>query len=426
MGNTLLKTGENAKDEWTMGQGGFRMDWNITKKNQLSLQSNVYSGKPDPDGASPIVASGENIIAKWNHKSSEKSDFQVQAYYDHTWRDLKNGVTQDLKTYDIDWQNRYQAGKQHVLTYGLGARLMDDREQNLELFTYLPAHKMLNLYSAFLQDEITLVKERLRFIIGSKIEHNSYTGFEYEPNVRLALTPTKKQTMWAAVSRAVRMPSRTDRDFSLSIAPNFPIIQGSENFISETLLAYELGWRLQPYKKLSISLSTFYNEYDNIRSAAPGPPPFTPYPITLSNDVKGETYGAEFSANYQLTSWWHLRGGYTFLKKNLWVKQGSIDLNGATSESEDPQNQFLVQSTVKLPGRVEISSVLRYIDLLPKPYYVHSSTELDMRVGWKLNKLFEFDIVGQNLMDNTHAEFVATTPPHLIERSVYGKIICRF
>ncbi len=268
----MLANGSKADDNWPMMQGGFRLDWDASKKDQLSLQSNIYGGKPNPDGGdTAVVAKGDNIVARWNHKGSAKSDFQLQAYYDHTWRNFGNGFTEDLKTWDMDWQNRYRAGRKHEITYGAALRIMDHKVTNLQLFAFLPGHKTLYLYSAFLQDEITLVNDRLHFTIGAKMEHNSYTGFEYQPNGRLSWTPRKNGTVWAAVSRAVRTPARIDRDFYLYLIPNLPLIAGSDSFISEKMIAYELGWRLQPLKSLSLSLAAFYNNYDNIRSAEPAP-----------------------------------------------------------------------------------------------------------------------------------------------------------
>lgn len=425
MDYTLDTNGLPAKDEWHIGQGGLRMDWNASEKDNVTLQANIYYGRPNPDGdTTAITASGDNAVAKWNHKFSEKADFQLQVYYDHTWRDFGNKFTEDLKTYDIDWQNRYQIGKRHTVTYGLGFRQMDHKVQNLELFGFFPGHKILNLYSGFLQYEVMIIKERLRFTLGSKVEHNTYTQFQYLPNARLTFTPTRHHTIWAAASRAVRNPARIDREFSVSLFPNFPVIMGSDSFKSETVMAYELGWRSQLLKKLSVSVSGFFNVYDNIRSAEPGPPPFG-YPITFANGVQGDTYGAELSFNSQLTKWWSIRGGYTFLRKDLVVKYTSKDLNGASAESNDPEHQFLLQSNVKLPYNFEFGTVARYVDKLPKPvvpYYVG----LDLRLSWKLGKVLELSVVGQNLLYERHREFKASTPLREIQRSIYGKITCSF
>jgi iron complex outermembrane receptor protein len=423
----FLKDSLSSRDSWTMGQGGFRLDWEATKRDAVALISNFYDGRPNPDGgnAKPVITMGGNMLGRWNHTISEKSDFQLQAYFDQTWRDFRNRFAENLRTYDLDWQHRFQVGKRNEVVWGSDIRLMDHKVDTLKLFAFVPPRKLLHIYSVFVQDKITLIKERLSLTIGSKFEHNSYTGMQYQPSGRLAWTPGKRQTIWAAVSRAVRTPSRIDREFVLSLAPGLPYIEGSSNFKSETLLAYELGWRIQPIQRLSISLSTYYNFYDNLRTAQAGPAPLG-IPITFGNGVKGETYGAELSVTHQLTKWWNLRGGYTFLKKNLWVKANNTDLNGATAESDDPQNQFLIQSNIKFPYRFELGTVIRYVDKLPKPA-VRGYTGLDVRVGWKLNKVIELNVVGQNLIGDNHVEFIPSSPaPRIIQRSVYGKITCRF
>ena len=426
MGNTVFPDSSGAKDDWRMGQGGFRLDWEGSKNSKLMLQGNLYGGKPNPDaGDKAVTAKGDNALLKWDRTTSKNSDFQLQVYYDHILRDFNNGFSEDLKTYDIDWQNHYRLAYRHELTYGVNFRMMDHNVSNLELFAFLPAHKTLYLYSGFIQDQWMLVKDHLHFTIGAKLEHNSYTGFEYQPNGRLNWTVNKNQTIWASASRAVRTPARIDRDFYLFLTPQLAFISGNDNFASEKMIAYELGWRSTPLKTLSFALSSFYNTYDDIRSAEPGPPPFN-IPVTFGNGVKGETYGVELSVTTQLTDWWNIKGGYTFLKKDLSVKEGSKDTNEATAESNDPENQLLVQSRIKLPARFELGSVMRYVDHLPKPFVPHYFG-LDMRIGWKYNTSLELNVVAQNLLDKQHPEFIPTSPSaREIQRSVYGKITYSF
>jgi len=424
--NTRLTNDTSANDNWPMTQGGFRIDWEPSAKDKLSLQSNIYYGKPNPDaGDVRIIAKGDNVVARWNHVSSEKSDFQLQAYYDHTWRDFRNGFTEQLKTFDIDWQNRRQFGNAHDVTYGMNFRMMNHTVTNLPLFAFLPGDKDLYLYSALLQDKMTVIKDRLQLTVGLKVEHNSYTDFEYQPNARFTYTPAKNHTVWAALSRAVRTPARIDREFFLFLTPQLPFISGTEDFVSAEMTAYELGWRVQPTENLSVSLASFYNVYDNIRSSEPGPAPFY-IPITFGNGVKGETYGVELSATSLVTDWWNVRGGYTFLKKDLSVKPGSGDTNKGSAESNDPTHQFLIQSTMRLPGNTELGTVVRYVSGLSEPA-VPAYFGMDLRLGWRLNKVVELSIVGQNLLDDHHPEFIPSSPsPREIDRSIYGKIVCRF
>lgn len=191
------------------------------------------------------------------------------------------------------------------------------------------------------------------------------------------------------------------------------------------MIAYELGWRSQPLKTISFSLSAFYNVYDDIRSAEPGPPPFN-IPVTFGNGVKGNTYGIELAVTSEVTSWWTLKGSYTFLKKDLSVKPGSKDLNKGSAESDDPENQLQVQSDVSLPANIKLGTVIRYVDNLPNPH-VSNYVGLDMRVRWKVGKNLELSVVGQDLFYNHHPEFIPSSPsPREIARCVYGEITCHF
>jgi iron complex outermembrane receptor protein len=420
--NTYLIDGQGANDYWALGKGGFRMDWETSDKNLLTLQGDIYEASPRPDGGRRAIAVGGNLLARWTHTLSDKADLQVQAFYDQTYRKFPNTLQEDLKTYDLDFQHRLQAGGRNEVIWGAGIRLMRHEIDNTPLLGFLPENKTLHVYNIFVQDKLNLVKDRLSLTLGSKLEHNNYSGFQLQPNARLAYTPTHTQLIWAALSRAVRNPARTDRELFANAAPEVPFIRGNRGFVPETLLAYELGWRIQPIEKLSLSLSTFYNFYDNIRSVEPATPD---RPITFSNGVRGQSYGLELSAAYQLREWWRLRGGYTAFGKELAVKPGSIDLNRASAESNDPRHQFVLQSSMNLPGRLELGLVFRYVDKLPRPY-VSEYGEMDARLAWKFSRSLEISVVGQSLVNEYHSEFIPASPsPRKLARSVYGKIICR-
>jgi iron complex outermembrane recepter protein len=422
--NSIFRDSVDSKDGWHMAQGGVRLDWDATGEDAVSFQANGYNGRPDPDGGNPVVARGSNVLARWNHSGTPESNFQVQVYFDQTWRDLRNGFAEKLRTYDLEGHHRLQVGSRHGLTYGLGFRLMDHDVQNLELFAFLPARKSLYLYSAFVQDAISLMEEELTLTLGLKVEHNSYTDFQYQPNVRLHWALAPGQAIWSAVSRGVRNPARIDREFFLFIAPGIPFIEGSD-FQSEEVLAYELGWRMQHQDNFSLSLAMFYNQYDNIRSAELGPPPFN-IPVTFGNGVHGNTYGLELSGTYHLNEWWRLRGGYTLMRKELAVKPNSTDTNQGTAESNDPNYQVMLQSEMEVRRNLEVGAVFRFVDELPKPY-VEAYAGLDLRVAWKIHRTFEISVVGQNLLQESHTEFIPESPePKGIERSVYGKVAIRF
>lgn len=424
--NTIYPDSVDAQDSWQMAQGGLRLDWEASEKDGVALISNIYEGRPDPDGGTPVIARGSNILGRWNHRTNKGSYLQVQAYFDQTWRNFRNGFAEGLKTYDIEAQHRLRVVKGVEITYGLGSRYMDHDITNLELFGFFPGRKSIYLHNIFLQAELEPVR-KLKVTLGTKVEHHTYVGIQNQPNVRLSWMPGELHTIWAAFSRAVRTPSRIDREFRASITPDLHLLQGASDFKSEELTAWELGWRAQLHETVSISVAGFYNIYDDIRSAEPGPPPFS-IPITFGNGVEGNTYGAEVSGNFQLNEWCQLRGGYTFLNKDLVVKESSRDANRGTAESNDPQHQFLVQSFMNITDNLKFNTMLRFVDKLPDPH-VDSYVGLDLKLAYKINKTLELDIVGQNLAQGTHTEFIPggeDVEVRDIERSFYVKIIGRF
>lgn len=423
--NTVFhdSTDVEAKDAWQIAQGGLRFDWDVTEKDLIILMGNLYEGRPDPDGGNPVIARGTNILSRWNHVFKENSSIQIQAYFDRTWRNFRNGFAEKLSTYDIEAQHGFSVGRLNQLIYGFGFRYMDHDVTNLESFGFMPARKSLYLTNIFVQDDIPLISEKLKLTLGIKFEHNSYTQWQYQPNGRLTWTTASHHTIWGSVSRAVRNPSRIDREFFIDVPVIGTYITGSD-FQSEELLAYELGWRTQSLKNISTSLSLFYNQYDMLRSVEPGASVFGT-PITFGNGVEGDTYGAEFSATVQLNSWCKFRGGYTYLKKDLRVKTDSNDQNNA-NENNDATDQIVIQSTANFTKAFGTGFVLRYVGELPEPY-VSDYVGLDMQLWWKISKIIEVNVTGQNLLQEFHTEFIPDSPPaKSMERSVYAKLICRF
>lgn len=424
MGNTIeANTGLESKDKWSSMHGGFRVDWAPSAKTNLSLQQNIYKTRPNPNAiATKGKAIGDNTILRWNQKSSDKYDFQLQAYYDYTQRLYPTGLGERLRIYDLDWDNRLSVGERHILSFGANIRIRDHEVDNLPLSKFLPAERFLNLYSVFVQDQISFAEDKIKFTIGSKVEHNNFTGIEIQPSARLSISAAKNQTIWGAVSRAVKTPSRLDEDIVIYADPTTVFLSGGEDFKSETVVAYELGWRGQLIDKLSLSLSSFYNQYDFIRSAEPPTPPAVRPNITLGNGVKGISYGAELAGTYKVNDWWYLKGGYTLFRKELEVKSTSRDLNKASAESNDPGYQLQFQSNFKFSERFDLGVTYRYIDNLPRPY-VPAYGSLDLRLGMKFLTFFEFNLVGQNLLDDQHREFIPSAPsPRQIERGVYGRL----
>ena len=423
--DTVLPDGSDGTNAWNMAQGGFRMDWLPKNGDTVTLQGDFYGGTFEQPAPGDTTANGQNVLARWTRPLGEGSALTVQTYWDRTWRNITGSFAEQLNTFDIDFQHQFMLGNRNSIIWGGGYRLMPDEIENTSPsgFEFLPPDRNLQLFSGFIQDEIAIVPERLNFTIGTKLEHNDYSGFEVQPSVRLAWTPDSRQTIWGAISRAVRSPSRVDRDLYLPGTNGNFIVAGGEDFDSEKVIAYELGYRIRPIDRVTLSLAGFYNNYTAIRSLSTNS--MSNNAFEFGNDNLAQEWGLEFSFSYQATDWWRLRGGYTFLDNDVTIEPGGSDLNKGRAEGDDPKNQFLIQSIMDLPYHIELDCILRYVDALPDPH-VPAYTTADVRLAWHPKPGFEVSIVGQNLFDNQHPEFGAPATRQEIQRSVYGKITWRF
>jgi len=422
--DTKLRGGRDADSSGFIGQGGFRADWLPVSGATGTIQGNFYGGQIGQTAPGDVAVDGQNLIGRWTHPLTIRSDVSVQLYWDRTHRQIPGSISEILNTYDIEFQHRLPLGERNRLIWGAGYRLMQDDVKNPAALAFLPGRRDLHLFSGFLQDEITLLRDQLVLTVGSKFEHNDYSGFEFQPSARIAWMPVANHTLWAAVSRAVRSPSRIDTELFAPSTPPFFLRGGGGRFDSETVLAYELGYRTEIANRLGLSVSTFYNDYDDIRSVEPIPG--APGQNIILNELAAKTYGVELSLAWQATDWWRLRGGYTYFRKEINLGR-SLDINQGRGEGNDPHHQFLVQSMINLPANVEFDSVLRYVDNLnQRGPTVPSYVSLDLRLGWRPTPNWEFAIVGQNLLDKRHAEFGAPATRQEIPRSVYGKLTWKF
>ncbi|HEX5111314.1 MAG TPA: response regulator [Saprospiraceae bacterium] len=408
--NSATRTdGTDAQDAWYNTQGGFRFDYIPSSKSTITVQGDLYQGEED-DTASTIV-NGQNIIARLTHHLSDRAGFTVQTYFDRTYRNIQSQNSSiEVNTYDIDMQHNFLAGNRNKIVWGLGYRLTSDHIIS-QTTPIAPLDRNLPLYSGFVQDQIALVLERLDLTIGTKVLHNFYTGFEIQPTVRLAYFLNDHNTLWAAVSHAVRTPTRIDRDI-----PS-PVI-----FDSEKLNAYELGYRVRPSNSMSFSIATFYNQYTDLRSIDinPAPPP----PAYFANHLEANTWGVEIFANVIATRWWKLRGGYTWMEEEF-MKTSDLTLsNGYLREAIDPNNQFLIQSIMDIAKHFQVDGTVRYVDKLPASFTipeVEAYTTFDLRVAYNY-KWITVSVVGSNLASEKHGSSGITRIP----RSYHGRLTIQF
>ena len=445
-------SGDRAADGWHMSHGGFRSDWDLTGKDSLTVEGDFYNSDEGetlttflsltpPFGATfneRIFARGGNILGRWDHRFSDRSETALQMYYDGGRRQ-QYGLHEDRDTLDFDFKHHLAVGSRQDLVWGFGYRRDSFYVRPGYSISMIPPASDDQLLNSFVQDEVRL-SDSLWLTLGSKFEHNAYTGFEYEPGVRLLWSPSNRQAAWAAISRAIRQPTLEDvavryneaafpgPDGLVSLVSAF----GNPNFKSEELLAYEAGYRAQANRRISGDLSAFYNVYDHLRTYEPGEPflESSPSPLHLvipqvtMNKMHGSTYGAEVSSTLSVSRWWKVSPGYAWLKMNLHTEPGSLDTNSPQAVGMSPRHQFQIRSRIDLPQHFEFDSGLYYVGRL-SALGVSNHARVDARLGWRPARSWELSVVGQNLLEPRHLEFVdynGVLQSTQIPRSVFGEI----
>jgi iron complex outermembrane receptor protein len=414
--NTKVASGASVRDGWSKGQVGFRADWGGASRN-FTLQGDLYSG--DTEQAAPGMTKLEsmNVLGRWNQRLANGSDLRVQAYFDRTLRDQPGQFREELDVMDVEFQHALQRAASHRLVWGAGYRHARDRIQNSATLAFFPADRNLNWGNVFVQDEITL-RDGLDLTLGVKLARNSYTGVELLPSARLAWKVSSSRLVWGSVSRAVRIPSRLDRELFVPATPPF-LFAGGPNFRSEISKVIELGYRAQPASNVSYSVTAFHHIHDRLRSLEA-----TPGGIVFGNTIEGTTSGLETWGSYQVNNAWRLAAGLMALKQNLKPKPGSADIGGASALGTDPNHQWTLRSTLDITPRHEFDVWVRHVGALSFST-VPSYTAVDARLGWRPSRNFELSLTLQNLFEPQHSEIGTLATRSEYERALILKLLWR-
>jgi iron complex outermembrane receptor protein len=402
--------GTTVDDAGHRTQLGFRADWHHAD-DRFTLEGNAYDGseqQPAPGALAisgvglvlgDISNSGANLTARWNRELAEGGSLDLQAYYDHTRRVAPPMFAERLDILDFQLQHSLRPQGMHSLVWGVNARQSRDRVENSSpYFAFLPAKVNQHWTSLFAQDEMTLATH-LRLTLGARLERNDYTGTEFLPNARLAWKAAPGHLFWTAVSRAVRAPSRLDRDAYVPAMPPY-LLDGGRSVRSEVAKVYELGYRGQPTSRLSWSATVFHNDYDHLRTQEIDPS-FT-Y-IFFGSLMEGQANGAEWWGTFQATGGWRLSGGFTALDEHFRLKPGSNDAAGPGTRGFDPSHTWQLRSSWNLGSNAELDIGLRHVGALARDE-VPAYTALDARVGWMLARGAEISLTGRNLSGG-HGEY---------------------
>src|SRR5688572_4196554 len=425
-----MTDGSDAHDDWTSGRGGLRLDWHPTEHDHLLVDASLHLSRIAQEYSeahlTPVAGMdnhivnndnrGGHVLGRWNRNLAEDSGISLQFYwdrFDHTF----SGARETRDTFDIEGQHHFQLGSRQSVMWGLGYRYSPAHNDSSETSRWLIEDTHDQLVSAFLQDEINLIPDQLKLTLGAKLEHNDYTGFEFQPSGRLLWTPHQNHSLWGSISRAVRTPSRFEKSLIADQAafqppaspPVLITVFPAEDLKAEELLAFELGYRVEATKQLAFDVAGFYNQYDHLITYSPGAPEFTTDPapphllIPLQGNFNnsGETYGVEIGAQWQPFESWKIAAGYTWLHMRLHPEE--------SPENENPQHQVQLRSSLSLTRDLTLHGAAYYVDdvtvgLVNGSADIPSYIRVDAGLTWRPKPWVEFSIWGQNLFDDGHPE----------------------
>lgn len=428
-----------AHDDARITQTGFRRDWKNGNTDSHTLQGDAYQGTGGQElliaPAAPALiiddaeTRGSNLLYRWNHKTDTDSSITLQVYFDHVGRESAV-LFEDRQTLDLEFQHQFGWKEDHDVIWGVNFRRISDDTDPTQIFSLTPPKRRVNLWTVFLQDEFSLLEDRARLTVGTKLEHNDFSGLEIQPNLRMAWLTESGNTIWGAVSRAVRTPSRGEHDVSLMVIPPPPsppplTIFGSNAFKSEDLVAWEIGFRRAIADSVTIDVAAFYNEYDHLRTVDVYPQ--APLQAAFGNNMEGNTRGIEIDAHWRASAWMSLNASYTRLEVDLDLLNGSMDAASLAAEESSPEHQANLWLAADLASNIRIDAGLRYMGSLKNFGFPETDNYLafDTRIAWAPRRGLELSLSGQNLFDSHHPEFnpdFIVSSPTEVERSIHATV----
>jgi iron complex outermembrane recepter protein len=443
----IAATGADGSDDWHLSHGGFALTWQPDTADRVNVRADLYVGDestltrsdftlgtlPATGIPANVPISGNSVTANWLHSLDAGASWRVQFYFDHTDRQIPGSFNEARSTYNVAFLHDLSAVGRHDLQWGVEFRSTGDDIGNTQFSSFIPPSRTDQTLSAFVQDRIELKKDRTYLTLGTKLEHNDYTGYEHEPSIRFTWQPGGgRQTLWAAVSDAVRIPARLNTDLHLyapvavpGLPPVYINVNGDPNFLSETLEAYEVGYRVPFSDKLSLDVVAFDNYYDHLQTneanggarVVPGPPPYIIIPAIQANGMKGDSHGGSFALNWQPLARWRLEFHGSFLHMDLESKPGSADVNSLKISGNSPRVIYSVLSFLEFGKGFMLYTGLRHVDELPS-LNVPSYDAVDVNFAWRPNDRLRLSLTAQSLNDSEHVEFGSGT---LVERSVFAR-----
>jgi iron complex outermembrane receptor protein len=419
-----FSTDGGSGDPHRRGQAGFRVDGGDAARANWTLLGNAFHSREDLADRPRGEFTDLSLQARWSAQTFAASRLTVQSYYRREYRRVPLQLTHHVDAVDVDAQHSISLGPRHDVVWGGGARINTDNTHGSAVIRFTPTSRRYSVVSVFGQDEFALVPERAFLTAGLKYEHNGFSGGDLQPSVRARLMLPRAQMLWGAVSRAVRRPTRFDDDLEIRGTGGLLLVQGSDEFKSESLVASEVGYRTRPASVVSLEATAFIHRFADLRSQEA--PLQGGLPVTLANTLEGQSHGVELGVNVQPFAWWRTHVGYTWLDTSISRDIGSRDLSGGVNEMNDPHHLLGVRTSADLPRRFEFDVVLRAVDDLPSPV-VPAYAEMNVRLGWRATPRTDLWIVGHDLLHDQHPEFGPAAPRRVeFERGVRMGTTFRF
>ncbi len=452
----------DSPDQWWMGQGGFRLDWKPTWNDDLTVQGDVYANSGGRSFRSPVYGppfsarvaideqqAGGNVLARWTHRIAGDTELTLRGYFDRVERspgaDPDPLIEYGISSYDIEGRLDASLGRRQRLGLGSGLRLVDfevPRRTAGPVIINEDVSRLAPSYWVWGQDTIAIVPDIVRLTLGLRLERNDFSGLEAQGTGRVAVTPSERQTLWAAASRAVRVPALADHvpRFDAAVMPPATVIAfvGDTAFEAEVLWAYNLGYRIRPANDLLVDASVFLDSYTGLQGSGPGPPRpdpvhpgFNLVPFVHGNGVDGIYLGADLALSVRPMRRLGVTAFVSYVHGDLEPAPGSQVLREEIEQREGlmPAHTIGARASVDLPAGVEVDAALRVVGALAG-VSVNGYAELDLRLGFRPAKSLEVSIFGQNLLHRDHVEL-----PELIftsegalgaPRAVYGRVDWRW
>lgn len=443
----LAADGSSAQDGGSSERAGGRLDWKRPGNHLLSFEGDLFRNpeqqrinfgySPTSFSLSPVYGAGGFLMGRWE-RGSGSSDTALQAYYSDDRR-YEIGMNLNMQIADLDFQHHLIAGARNDVVWGAGFRWTSDHTGGKQNY-FAHADHVVNLYSTFVQDSLTLVPAALVLTAGTKVEWNTYTHFEVQPGMRLLWTPNSTQTVWTAVSRAVRTPADQDRDvdflYPLGSAGGLPLeglILGNPHLASEVLQAYEAGYRHRFGNQLSIDAAGFVNHYSDLEATSVGAPylalapsPNIVQPFQYVNGFSANTQGAESAVAWTPAQPLHFQASYAWMQARL-LRHGNVAVEPSGGQDwSTPRNTLDARGFWSLAPNWNLSAVLDGNTTVPSSLPVPAAvipghTRVDLRLGRHLGEGAELSAGVTNLVHRSHAEFYPEdyTMNSFIPRSVY-------